>query len=99
MFPGSAPDRRVERDNNRLSASGRAIRRTVQTGNPSYALRRARNIAVGRTAARAEQMAHGCQVDPGGQQERPVEVPQVVPADDGQSRPDECPPAERQGYR
>lgn len=36
----------------RLSASGRAVRRTVETGSPSYALRRARNIAVGRTMAR-----------------------------------------------
>lgn len=37
----------------RLSASARAVRRSVQTGDPSYALRRARNIAVGRTMARA----------------------------------------------
>jgi hypothetical protein len=37
----------------RLSASGRAVRRTVETGDPSYALRRARNIAVGRTMASA----------------------------------------------
>lgn len=36
----------------RLSASGRAVRRTVTTRDPSYALRRARNIAVGRTLAR-----------------------------------------------
>jgi hypothetical protein len=36
----------------RLSASGRAIRRSVTTGDPRYALRRARNIAVGRTVAR-----------------------------------------------
>ena len=37
----------------RLSASARAVRRTVETGDPAYALRRARNIAVGRTMARA----------------------------------------------
>jgi hypothetical protein len=37
----------------RLSASGRAVRRSVETGNPYYAVRRARNIAVGRTLARA----------------------------------------------
>jgi hypothetical protein len=37
----------------RLSASARAVRRSVQTGDPSYALRRARNIAAGRTMARA----------------------------------------------
>jgi hypothetical protein len=37
----------------RLSASGRAVRRAVETGDPSYVLRRARNIAVGRTLARA----------------------------------------------
>jgi hypothetical protein len=37
----------------RLSASGRAVRRSVQTGNPYYMARRARNIAVGRTLARA----------------------------------------------
>jgi hypothetical protein len=37
----------------RLSASGRAVRRSIETGNPYYAARRARNIAVGRTLARA----------------------------------------------
>jgi hypothetical protein len=37
----------------RLSASARAVRTTVETGDPSYAIRRARNIAVGRTLARA----------------------------------------------
>lgn len=37
----------------RLSASGRAVRRSVQTGNPYYVARRAQNIAVGRAAARA----------------------------------------------
>jgi hypothetical protein len=37
----------------RLSASARAVRRSVRTGNPYYIARRARNIAIGRTAARA----------------------------------------------
>jgi len=37
----------------RLSASGRAVRRSVVTGNPYYLARRARNIAVGRTLARS----------------------------------------------
>jgi type IV secretory pathway TrbF-like protein len=37
----------------RLSASGRAVRRSVQTGSPYYVARRARNIAIGRTMARA----------------------------------------------
>ena len=37
----------------RLSASARAVRRSVETGNPYYAARRARNIAVGRAMGRA----------------------------------------------
>jgi hypothetical protein len=37
----------------RLSASGRAVRRSIETGNPYFVARRARNIAVGRTLARA----------------------------------------------
>jgi len=37
----------------RLSASGRAVRRSIETGNPYYAARRARNIAVGRALGRA----------------------------------------------
>lgn len=37
----------------RLSASARAVRRSLETGDPKYVARRARNIAVGRTLARA----------------------------------------------
>jgi len=37
----------------RLSASARAVRRSVETADPKYVARRARNIAVGRTMARA----------------------------------------------
>ncbi len=37
----------------RLSASARAVSRRLATGNPKYGARRARNIAVGRTLARA----------------------------------------------
>ncbi|MGA9774322.1 MAG: hypothetical protein WBU92_00170 [Candidatus Dormiibacterota bacterium] len=37
----------------RLSASGRAVRRTVETGDPKYVATRVRNIAVGRALARA----------------------------------------------
>ncbi|HVD04295.1 MAG TPA: hypothetical protein VNF75_09230 [Candidatus Dormibacteraeota bacterium] len=37
----------------RLSASARAVRRSVETGDPKYVARRARNIAVGRMMARA----------------------------------------------
>lgn len=37
----------------RLSASGRAVRRSIETGNPYYVARRSRNLAVGRTLARA----------------------------------------------
>jgi hypothetical protein len=37
----------------RLSASGRAVCRTVETGDPSYALPAAPNLAGERTLARA----------------------------------------------
>jgi hypothetical protein len=37
----------------RLSASGRAIRRTAETGNLKYVARRGKNVLLGRTMARA----------------------------------------------